>query len=408
LKQPGDAKRGIAERCARGADRWKAQWAEHRGWVWSDVAIPFAVTRLALLLVGWFSQHLLPNKDYPLQSVVERGWHFSPYRLLDIWGRWDSGWYLDIVQRGYSLRGVAAEVQSNIAFYPLYPTLVRWLTLPIPDAFLTPGRYLLVGVALSNVLALAALVLLYRVVMSMCDQEVAGRTVAYVLLFPTGFFLSCFYTESAFLFLSVAAFYLAARRRWPLACLMGCCLALTRPQGILIAVPLVWMYLEGAGWSRKALRLDALWFLLVPVGLLVHLWTVYQLSGNALDALHIQTAWQRSLTTPWETVLRPAHVVPYILPLERWATLGFLSLSVAALWLLPSAAYGLFCLLSMAPILTSGTLTSAPRFVLVLFPAFVVLAMAGRRRVVHLLIVALSFALQVLLMAAWSQFYWVA
>ena len=89
-------------------------------WVWHDVTVPFIVTRLSLLIVGWFAQYFPPNPYYPIQEAIARGWQFSPFRLLDIWGRWDAGWYLSIVRAGYFVRGDIVVAQSNVAFFPLY------------------------------------------------------------------------------------------------------------------------------------------------------------------------------------------------------------------------------------------------------------------------------------------------
>jgi hypothetical protein len=73
-------------------------WRRNRSWLWPDVLAPFAITRLALILVAWFSQYLPANTGYPYQPAIERGWHFSPHRLVDVWGRWDTGWYISIIE----------------------------------------------------------------------------------------------------------------------------------------------------------------------------------------------------------------------------------------------------------------------------------------------------------------------
>ncbi|HYN89085.1 MAG TPA: hypothetical protein VER55_11165, partial [Ardenticatenaceae bacterium] len=98
-----------------------------RAWIWTNVVAPFAITRLALLLAGWFSQYFPASLNYPPEEVARRGWQFSPHRLLDIWGRWDTAWYLSIVSDGYSIRGDVETTLSNIAFFPFYPYLVKLL-----------------------------------------------------------------------------------------------------------------------------------------------------------------------------------------------------------------------------------------------------------------------------------------
>jgi hypothetical protein len=249
--------------------RMARSWRRNRRWLWHDIAVPLVLTRFALLLTGWFSQYLAPSLNYPLGDAVARGWQFSPHRLLDIWGRWDSGWYLSIAQHGYQLSGDVQSVQSNIAFFPLYPFLVRLFALLVPAAWRTRGTVLLVGVVLSNLFLLAALVLLFKLVLTMFDDDaVARKSVLYLLLFPTSFFFSCFYTESAFLLLGVATFYLATKRLWLPAAITGFLLSLTRPLGALILVPALWIYFEGIHWNWRKLGLKGASLLLIPAGLL--------------------------------------------------------------------------------------------------------------------------------------------
>jgi hypothetical protein len=266
-----------------------------------------------------------------------------------------------------------------------------------------------VGVVLSNLFLLAALVLLFKLVLTMFDDDaVARKSVLYLLLFPTSFFFSCFYTESAFLLLGVATFYLATKRLWLPAAITGFLLSLTRPLGALILVPALWIYFEGIHWNWRKLGLKGASLLLIPAGLLTYLLASASVTGDVLAPIRVQQAWNRQFAPPWATILAPASYVPYITPIEQLLTVGFLVGGLASLVVLPSAGYGLYALLSMVPILVSGTLDSSARYYVVLFPIFVVLARAGRQATIDRAIRVTAFTLQVLLMAAWSQFYWVA
>lgn len=383
-------------------------WERSRPWLWRDVLAPLAITRLALLLVGWFSRYFPASADYPIQAALARGWQFSPHRLLDIWGRWDSGWYLNIATNGYGLRGDLQAVQSNVGFLPLYPYLIKLLALLLPSGLRTRGGLLLVGVVISNLFLLGALILLHRLVASLRgDEETAGRTVAYLLLFPTSFFFSCAYTESVYLFFSVAAFWAASKQRWGVAGLMGGFSALTRPVGVLILMPLVWQYLDARAWRVRRMRWDAGWLLLVPAGLLTFLWGVYPVTRSLLAPLQTQAAWDKAWNSPWATWLHPTGVSQFITPVDQACAIGFLALAVVALWRLSSASLGLYTLLLILPPLFSGTLASMARYCAVAFPAMVALAWLSQRRWVDGLVRGVFFTFQVLLMVAWSQFYWV-
>lgn len=392
--------------------RWKPcgpvlGYTEH--WAWRRVVAPLLVTRIALLMVGWFSQHLPINLNYPGTTAVARGWDTVPFRLLDIWGRWDTSWYIGIVQRGYVVGGDLQGVQNNLAFFPFYPFLVRALSQLAPEELRTTAVVFVLGVALSNLFLLGALILLYRLVASSCNsEEVAARTVRYVLLFPAGFFFSCFYTESAYLLLSVATFYAASARKWMAAGCIGFFLALTRPTGVLTVIPLAWMYLEECRWKLRSTGLDALWLLLIPAGISVFLLSLHGISESLTAPFQAQHAWGRSFRMPWETLWSPGEVIPYITQVDRVSVTFFSILGICSLKVMNSKGYGIYALLILAPILTSGILNSAVRYCAVIFPAFTALAFYGRHHLVNKAVTISFMAGQALLMAAWCQFYWVA
>jgi len=384
-------------------------WRRHRGWLWTDVVSVFLITRLALVGVALFASFFPTNPGYPITSAAARGWHFTPVYLVDVWGRWDTGWYFDLIDHGYYVNGDVSTTPSNLGFYPLYPYLVKGLTALGPPALRSPGATLLMGVLVSNAFLLGGLVLVRQWVLHLLgDAAVARRTVLYLLLFPTAFFFSTFYTESTFLFFSVAALYAAQRRAWGWACLAGAALTLSRPLGILIVVPLAWQYAEAARWNLRHLRWDAAWFALLPAGLLAFFYWQYTLTGDFLATLHTRAAWSRTFSWPWGTLLNPQGVVGYITPLEQGLTLLFVGGALLALRRLPSLSLGLYALLLIAPPLFTGQLTSTARYYLAVAPVFVVLAQLGRHPTLDRAITIGAVTAQALLFFVWCLFYWVA
>ena len=365
------------------------------------VLLPFVWTRLLLAGVAWFGDQMSVSWTYPVAEAARRGWAFVPANWLDAFGRWDAHWYLDVAARGYQLRGPLASVQSNVAFFPLYPWTVRALHTVLPGT--GEGSWYVAALVVSNGALLLGLWLLWRLARDLADEESATRTVRYALLFPFGFVLSSAYPEALFLLLSVASLGAASKGRPWLAGGLGLLLALTRPGGVLVAVPLAWIAAERGGRRFPALAAAALPF----VGLALHGALLWRVTGDPLALFHAQGAWGRTLASPWRTLLHPRELHPWMGPLEA----GALAL-VAGLgaWLLrrrETRALGIWALVSLAPVLLSGTLLSSVRFAAVIFPAFLALGMLGGRPAVdRAVVIGFSFA-QAALFLFWSRFFWV-
>ncbi len=372
------------------------------------VLLPFALTRAALLGVAWWATQFAPSWTYADPVGATRGWQHVPESFLDVWGRYDTWWYLGLVMDGYRAPADLVHQQSNLAFFPLYPTLVRWIHALLPATRQGYAARYTIAVLLSNACALGAAWVVYELVRRRWgDPRLARRTVLYLLLFPAGFFLSCVYSESLFLLLAAGAFLAAQGRRWWLAGACAALATLTRSTGILVAPALAILYVAEPPARGARLRWDALALLLAPAALAAHAAHLAALSGDPLALFHAQSAWGRSLTAPWETLLRPAHPHPMTGGLERVGVVLFLALA-GALLLRREYALGAFALLSLCPILLSGTLMSSTRFLAVVFPAFVPLARAGANEHVDRAVLILFGFAQAALFAAWCRFYWVA
>src|SRR4051794_1249815 len=139
--------------------------------------------------------------------------------------RWDSVYYLQIAQDGYTQR-------KQAGFFPLYPLLM--------DALDAVTRSTVVAGVLISVVAFAAgLVLFQRLArLETASDAVARRAVWLPPLFPASLFFSAVYTEGLFLALSVGAFYSARRGRWAWAGILGGLAAATRNVGVMLLVPL--------------------------------------------------------------------------------------------------------------------------------------------------------------------------
>ena len=139
----------------------------------------FTSSRLLIFLVGWLSSLV----------VLKSKWYFNPQSTIDLFLRWDSGWYLSIVQNGYFY--VPGE-ESSVAFFPLYPSLVKIFSFSYLDARIT-------GFVLSNVALFLAMIYLFRLInLDYEDKTISLNSVIFALIFPASFFFSIFYSESLF------------------------------------------------------------------------------------------------------------------------------------------------------------------------------------------------------------------
>jgi hypothetical protein len=71
-------------------------------------------------------------------------------------------------------------------------------------------------------------------------------------------------------------------------------------------------------------------------------------------------------------------------------------------------SYSLYFAASLLVPMSTASLMSMPRFVLVIFPAFMLLALWGRNPVVNSAIVALSLPLLGLFTVLYADWYWLA
>ena len=125
------------------------------------------------------------------------------------------------------------------------------------------------GLIVANVACIALFAYLYALVEREWGEALARRTVVYLAIFPTAFFLLAAYSESLFLLCAVAAIYHArsgqsCHWQWVVACLWAFWAPLARLPGIVLVVPLsVEFALQG--WRRRTSERPVAWWELWPL-----------------------------------------------------------------------------------------------------------------------------------------------
>ncbi|HEX6512973.1 MAG TPA: mannosyltransferase family protein [Chloroflexota bacterium] len=293
--------------------------------------------------------------------------------FVKIWERWDALWYMQIAQNGYQ----AAD--NTVAFFPLYPGLLH-----VAGAVLRQN-YALAGLIVSGLALIPALWLLGRLGQTLIGARSARRAVLYTLLFPTGFFFLAPYTESLFLLLAVGVFWCMHRRQWACAGLLGLLAGLTRAPGALLLLPMVWEWLEQRIAGERHHWPTFLWTITPGLGLLLFTAYIRFVLGLPEAGLATQAAWGYHVVMPWQAIstsFARAQVDP-IEAINLSSLLVMCGLTLLGIKRLP-APYTLYNLANIGIMLTrvedAWPLMSVSRYVLVLFPGFLVLAQLSRGR----------------------------
>ncbi len=387
-------------------DMFARQSERRTGWIqwfaaFKNVLPVYIATHLAFFVITCLSV-LFVLKDFSWQAL-------PTYTLWHSWDLWDSGIFTTIAKYGYTN-------YNRTAFFPLYPLLERALM------YVTHDDPFIAGLVISDLAGLGIFVVLYRLVQDDFSAELAERTVLYLAIFPTAFYLASGYNESLFIFFSLMSFYQLRRGHWWLAGIFGFLASLTRSAGLLMLIPFCYEYVRQHTFQWKAIRWDVFWGTLIPAGLaLFGVWCFIQYH-DFLAFSHAQAAWNRSLAFPGYGIVISIQAIQKSQGFLSFQSLRnltdllpdlfillFILLSFVGPWRFPRQlwAYGLYAsilyiFLQLFP--NGGTglfpLESVGRFMLELFPAFIVMAAVGKYKTFHMSYLMVSGCCSLLLIDA--------
>jgi Gpi18-like mannosyltransferase len=362
------------------APGWRAAFLSALG-VW-------AVAQAAHWLIGFLST-LAPGGGLP-DGVVHA------------WYQWDTVWFTRIAP----------------AFFPLYPLLMAPFR----------GHAFLGGLIVANLAFYAALVLMHRFVATETEEGTATRTLWYLVAFPTGFFLAAAYNTALFLALTVGSVYALRRQRWWLAGLLAALATATRSSGLLLLVPMVYEYVRLHG---RRVRPQVLSLALVPAGLVGFMLYTWLALDDGLAFLHAQSHWSRQLDWPWSALGREISMIARqpklfndtgahnLIDLAAVLLAAVLvTLCFVGPWRLRRdqyaiGVYGAVLVLFMIIFPNTGTRTPYPlqssaRFILEVFPAYLVLGRIGIRPLLDRGYLVLAMGVQAVLLDHFLHAGWVA
>ena len=358
-----------------------------------EVLLDFVATRVAIIVIAELASVIIGQRA---------GTHVqeSANQLLAVWGRWDAVHYLDVAVQGYQ--------GTDMAFFPLYPTLIRvlgWLV----------GNHLIAGLLISNTSFFFGLLFLYKLLEHEYDRSVARRAIFYISIFPSAVFFSAVYTESLFFMLTVASFYYMRAHRWWLAGAIGFFAAMTRVEGVLLSIPFAIEWYSQYKETMKAGIVDLVGGALIPLGLACYMFYLWVLRADPLYFSHVQIHWNRHFAPPWVSIINAIDKIVTSTAGQTIADqsleIAFTALMIAVLiigWRRLRPSYIAYMALSILVPMSTSSLMSMPRFALVLFPMFAILARWGERSWVNNVILAFSLPLLGLFTVLFTNWYWVA
>jgi hypothetical protein len=355
----------------------------------------YAASRLFYLISGSLLAYLLPTSGFQRVTLD------VPSGSMNIWSHWDGEHYVTLAMGGY------LNPPDNVspAFFPLYPLLMRSFAGlfggPISKEALSVW-----GPLISLLFLPFAFYFIYHIALEGWGERVARDTVLILAFFPTTFFLNAAYTESLFLALSAGSLWaIRVRRDLLVACVMAALASATRNVGIFLVVPLMYEWIK----DIERFRLRGVYLFLAPGGLLAYMGYLWVRFGDPLLFYSAQESWGRQATGPLDTASRAwgaaVEGAGRLLDPDLWAhpSLSNVANQLAGAGNLFNLAFFVFAmvvllgglrylplslsvygLLLVAPATLFGTpgspLMGTPRYVLVAFPVFIVLALLLRNR----------------------------
>jgi hypothetical protein len=374
----------------------------------------FGPPRLFLLVAGWLlllgAWGMIARTYLPIEHRIR--WEIPLELRAPLYAKFDSGWYLAIIEWGYGKPPPGGK-PSNHAFFPLYPTTAKLLR----DTFGIDGFH--AGLIVTYVCLFLAMSLFFREGIARFGEREAWSPVAFLLLFPTAFFLVAVYAESMFLLFALLAFRQARAGATGKAVLWSFLLGMTRASALAAAPALFLAALEDRRQDGRPRWGKALLVGAVPV-VTVFLWIfgigwIYGEPGlyfRSMEGWHRGTSslsgivawvismgvrfkhldWKRdpSFALDYGAAVLFVVIGVYQLRRKRWADAAWTGASVV----LP---------------MTTGLSGGMPRFLMVVYPVYFALAEGSRGRPrVRLLWWVVSGALLLAAAARFVNWHWVA
>jgi len=366
-----------------------------------------------VLLIGI----LQPSPVVPTSEITRKilfdleNTNFFSKFFLAPWYRWDTIHYLEIADYGYDFNSI------NSVWPPLYPFLIK-----ITDSLFNPG--ILAALIVSNIFFIFGMVLFYLLTKELFSEKMSKDTIFYLIFFPSSFFFVAGYTESIFLFLSLAVFIFLRKKKWLLAGIFCFLATMTRVQGLILTVPILYeLILEYKNYGDfKKFIFNSISSVYAPFSyglfsLYVYFGLRYGWPWNRLSEnwhLHFEFPWV-GLIENIQLLLGKPIEYDFTPDLVKFLNLFIAILAILILFKLRKkipASISIFSwimlFVAIGKVDDNNQLGSVIRYVLTIFPIFWGLAILNKQKYLKLIYFVISIVLQIILLVYFYWWYWVA
>ncbi|MBN2444816.1 MAG: glycosyltransferase family 39 protein [Spirochaetales bacterium] len=327
-----------------------------------------------------------------------------PKSFVGFWYIYDACHYVNIAKLGY---GTSDVQRVLIVFFPLYPFLIKIFSFVFID-------YVLSGIIISNIAYVFAAVYLYKIVCLDFSKDTALRAVIYFSIFPTAYFLHGAYTESLFIALVISCFYYARKEQWMIAGILGAFVSATRLSGIIIILALILEYMHQRKWKIKKINTDIFWIGLVPIGIFTYFIINYIVFGHPFQFLSIQNeVWHKTLSLPTEGFMGAVGSLGWKDPtqiitsaLSEIIVTVFVLVLIILMIIKYRPLYTSYSWLTWLVVTSNSYWLSLPRYMLPIFPIFIIMARWGKNKGVHYCITFILLTFYATFAARYTQGLW--
>lgn len=334
------------------------------------VFLMFLICKIGLFSVLFLALNFFPLASHSFLGGGYNNYSYNPYVFA--WANFDGEHYLSIALNGYR--------DLELAFFPVYPLLMILIASVIG---FNQFNLVISGLIISNLSFLVALLLLYKLILLDYSRQIALLTITLILIFPTSFYFGSLYNESLFLLLSISSFYYLRKNKFIKSALLGALSSGTRVFG-LILLP---SYLIEV-WQQKLPINKFFWIFLIPIGLLTYMLYQWISAGDPLAFYNLQKIvgeqHQEGVTllpqVYWRYIkmlfdIDPSNPIFTTILLEFLVGILFFILPIYGFFKKVRLSYLCFAMISFLLPTIQGSFSSVPRYVLILFPSFLCLAL---------------------------------